>query len=120
VINDPDLNLAMFEAVTPIVGAAYEFCDRLPAITTDAFIRSPLVVRQATLLVAGIAAVHRTEPSLLSRDDYPGGRFHRQHVLEEYDEILRRRWPPHGDRDEWVRYGPAGAPSTTLESEAAA
>ncbi len=35
-------------------------------------------------------------------------------------ELLRRRYPPTGDRDLWVRYGPAGPPHTAVESEAAA
>lgn len=36
-------------------------------------------------------------------DDYLGGRYHRQHVLPEYTEAQKRRYPPHGDRDEWVK-----------------
>jgi hypothetical protein len=42
-------------------------------------------------------------------DDYAGGRYHRPNVLA-LSELARRRYPPTGDRDTWVRYGPAGPP----------
>jgi hypothetical protein len=44
-------------------------------------------------------------------DDWPGGRFHRQNPICYPTELQRRRWPPNGDRDEWIKWGPAGAPS---------
>jgi hypothetical protein len=53
--------------------------------------------------------------------DYAGGRFHRNHELAEYGDVQRLRWPPTGDRDLWVRYGPAGPPAcASVKSEAAA
>jgi hypothetical protein len=45
-------------------------------------------------------------------DDYAGGRFHREHVLDEYTAIQKCRWPPTGDRSAWIRWGPAGPPPT--------
>ena len=59
-IDDPDLNLAMWEASSPMVAAAHVH-GPLPAVS-DAFLRAPLVVRQATLVVAGIARVHLGDP----------------------------------------------------------
>ena len=50
-------------------------------------------------------------------DDWPGGRFHRQHPLY-VPELQLRRWPPNGDRDEWVHWGPAGAPRSARWSAA--
>lgn len=46
----------------------------------------------------------------LIRADYPGGRYHRQHPLLYATALARRRFPPNGNRDEWIRYGPAGRP----------
>jgi hypothetical protein len=52
--------------------------------------------------------------------DYAGGRWHRQHPLPEITELQRRRWPPHGDRAEWIRFGPTGAPLSDDQKAAAA
>jgi len=52
--------------------------------------------------------------------DYPGGRFHRQHPLIYRTVLQRRRFPPNGDRDEWIAYGPAGKPQHPDQEEAAA
>jgi hypothetical protein len=55
-------------------------------------------------------------------DDYPGGRWHRNHVLPEYTELQKRRYPPTGDRAAWVRSGPPGhvnfGPSSPQEEAA--
>ena len=71
--------------------------------------------RLAVLLAAEQVAA-RT-PSLA--DDWPGGRYHRPGPLLAYGELARRRYPPTGDRDLWVRYGPAGplAPATAHRPE---
>lgn len=67
----------------------------------------------------------RTSPKLpddgepLCLDDYVGGQFHRANELAEYTELQRHRWPPTGDRDLWIRYGPDGPPRAA-GSEAAA
>lgn len=42
--------------------------------------------------------------------DFPAGRWHRSHPLPEHTELQLARWPPTGDRDLWIRYGPAGPP----------
>lgn len=55
----------------------------------------------------------------LLRADYAGGRYHRNHPLPEFTELQRRRFPPTGDRDLWVRYGPAGPPQPANSREAA-
>lgn len=60
----------------------------------------------------------RADASLVA-DDYAGGRFHRQHVLAEHTELQIHRYPPTGDRELWVRYGPAGPPLVAVETEAA-
>ena len=44
-------------------------------------------------------------------DDRIGGRFHRNGVLLGYSDLQKHRWPPTGDRDLWVKYGPAGPPA---------
>jgi hypothetical protein len=61
VIDDPDLNLAMLEAVGPLAAAAREF-GPLPAADSDEFIAAPLVVRQAVLCTVGISRVHLGDP----------------------------------------------------------
>ena len=108
-IDDADLNASMFAAAQPVyLRARAEYGKPLPAVGSEEFLAAPESVRQAALMVVGISRVHNTEPALLSRDDYPGGKYHRQHALDEYSEIQRRRYPPNGDRDQWVKYGPAG------------
>lgn len=53
------------------------------------------------------------------RDDYAGGRYHRNNPLQEYTQLQRHRWPPTGNRDLWVKYGPAGPPIPEAGTEAA-
>jgi hypothetical protein len=55
----------------------------------------------AIALALEIANLRRPNPF----DDYPGGRYHRNHPLPKYTELQRLRYPPTGDRDEWVRNG---------------
>lgn len=60
------------------------------------------------VLLAAEQIIART-PSLA--DDWPGGRYHRPGPLLAYGDLARRRYPPTGDRDLWIRYGPAGPPA---------
>lgn len=60
---------------------------------------------------AGLDVGRLREDAPLCLDDYADGRFHRAHELAEYSELQRRRWPPTGDRELWIRYGPAGPPA---------
>jgi hypothetical protein len=67
--------------------------------------------RDDVLLVALALAADAAElrrPSL--RDDYAGGRYHRQNPLPEHSDLQRRRYPPTGNRELWIKYGPAGPP----------
>jgi hypothetical protein len=48
-----------------------------------------------------------------SEDDYFDGRFHRANALTERNELMFRRWPPTGNRELWIKYGPAGPPEVT-------
>lgn len=57
----------------------------------------------ALVVAARLAAEIRAE-RMPSYDDYADGRFHRTHELPaEHAELQKRRYPPNGDRDEWVR-----------------
>lgn len=60
---------------------------------------------------AGLEAGRLREDAPLGLDDYAGGRFHRANTLTEYTKLQRHRWPPSGDRELWIRYGPAGPPA---------
>lgn len=62
------------------------------------------------LVVAARLALETRADRMPSYDDYPGGRYHRIHDLPEHTEVEKARWGPTGDRDLWVRYGPAGPP----------
>lgn len=118
-IADELLVPVVFAAAHPIVQAAREVYGRpLPRLRSQAFLDAPRVVQQAVLIIGGESLV-LASPGVLS-DDYTGGRFHRIHPLPEYAETLRRRWPPTGDRDLWVRYGPDGPPSNELQRRRAA
>jgi hypothetical protein len=58
------------------------------------------------LVVAARLAMELRADRMQSYDDYVGGRFHRTHELpDEYTELQKLRYPPNGDRDEWVRNG---------------
>ena len=67
--------------------------------------------------VALARADHQLDELLLA--DYPGGPYHRQHPLDAQRSLLHRRFPPNGDRAEWIRYGPAGPPLPDTSKEAA-
>ena len=54
----------------------------------------------------------------LLREDHGDGRYHREHPLPEYTRLQIDRWPPNGDRDEWIEYGPAGRPPVGVEAAA--
>lgn len=54
----------------------------------------------------------------LDLDDVLDGRWHRNNVLHPLTELMRRRWPPTGDRDLWIRYGPAEPPEWPLQEAA--
>jgi hypothetical protein len=59
------------------------------------------------LVVAARLALELRADRMQSYDDYAGGRFHRTHELPgEYSELQKLRYPPNGDREEWVRGGP--------------
>ena len=62
------------------------------------------------LVVASRLALEVRADAMHSGDDYPGGRYHRIHQVPEYTAVQKARWGPTGDRDLWVKYGPAGPP----------
>lgn len=63
------------------------------------------------LVVAARLALEIREARMQSYDDYGDGRFHRTHELPgQHSELQTLRYPPNGDRDEWVRGGPARIP----------
>lgn len=45
-------------------------------------------------------------------DDVIGGRYHRSADLDARGVLARHRYPPTGDRDLWIAYGPDGPPAT--------
>lgn len=53
------------------------------------------------------------------RDNYIGGRWHRQHPMTEYSVLQMLRYPPTGCRDMWILYGPDGPPGWVAASESA-
>jgi len=108
---DVELLVAIHEATTALVKAAHEH-GALPSLRSREFITAPIEVRQAVLAVGGssYALAADTLDSFLG-DDYLDGRYHGQHALPAITELQRRRYPPNGDRDEWIRYGPDGPPA---------
>jgi hypothetical protein len=86
------------------VTRAIELADQLARIEPArlAAIISLLPLEQAHAAVVGAEVAYlRAERRL--RDDYPGGRFHRLHTLLDVQELDLLRYPPNGDRDQWVR-----------------
>jgi hypothetical protein len=55
-------------------------------------------------VIAARLAMEIRADRMQSNDDYAGGLYHRIHELpEKYSELQKQRYPPNGDRDEWVR-----------------
>jgi hypothetical protein len=106
---DSDVLAAAYAAADVVVAAARGY-GPLPRLWSHAFVAAPLDVRIGVLAVGGL--------SYLLADDvlegwvsesYTGGPWCRQHVLlPAVTELQRRRYPPTGDRDTWIRTGPAG------------
>jgi hypothetical protein len=107
---DVELLVAINDAVADLVKAAHEH-GPLPSMYSPEFLAAPIEVRQAVLVVAGSSYVFAEEvaDSWLD-DDYVGGRLHRHHQLPLITELQRKRYPPTGCRETWVRYGPDGPP----------
>lgn len=55
-----------------------------------------------------------TEADLIAAD-YAGGAYHRQHPLTSALAVDVHRYPPNGDRAEWIAYGPAGREPDLLD-----
>jgi hypothetical protein len=64
-------------------------------------------LRLVAALVGVRAAYCRAEVEFDAYYD-PNSPWHRNHVLPEYSELQRLRYPPNGDRAAWVRDGPPG------------
>jgi hypothetical protein len=65
------------------------------------------------LVIALVSAVDIMVARYPRISDYYGdGPWHRQHDLLPSN-LLRRRYPPNGCREEWVEFGPNGRPETT-------
>lgn len=75
-----------------------------------------LVVAARLALEIGYARASRP----FNIEDFVDGRYHRAPEIAAYSELQKLRWPPTGDRDLWVQYGPAGPPSDELQSRRAA
>jgi hypothetical protein len=69
------------------------------------------LVAVAVGLDVGLLRAGQALDERLALDYDPGGRWHRVNDLLEIRELDRHRYPPNGDRAEWVTYGPAGRPS---------
>jgi hypothetical protein len=69
------------------------------------------------LVVAARLALEVRADRMLSGDDYPGGRYHRLHDLPERTAVEQARYGPTGDRDLWVRFGPAGPPAIPAQRD---
>lgn len=81
---------------------------RLPSLRSAEFVAAPLEVRLAVLAVCGMSYVLADEVlGSWAGEDFVGGLWHRQTVLlPATTELRRRRYPPTGDRELWVRQGP--------------
>ncbi|MGI8816114.1 MAG: hypothetical protein ACR2G2_12795, partial [Pseudonocardia sp.] len=110
--NDADLFAAVRDAVNPAVQAALQH-GPLPSLRSPEFTTAPPEVRLAVLAACGISYVFAADTlATWLGDDYADGRFHRTHVLlPALGELNLRRYPPTGDRDLWITYGPDGPPA---------
>jgi hypothetical protein len=90
-----------------VVAAAREH-GPLPSLRSREFVAAPLEVRQAVLVVCGLSYLFADD--VLEgwvNEDYADGLWWREHVLlPAVTELQRRRYPPTGDRNAWIRTGP--------------
>lgn len=108
---DVELLAAVNDAVSLIMRAALTH-GPLPSLRSPEFITAPPEVRLAVLAVGGSSYVFAEDTlNTWLTEDYIGGRYHRAHALPAYAELQRLRYPPNGDRDEWIRYGDDGPPA---------
>lgn len=78
---------------------------------TDLGLKLSQLPHDHELVVAARLALELRAERMQSYDDYANGRFHRTHELPgEHTELQKLRYPPNGDRDEWVRGGSARIP----------
>ena len=107
---NPELFAAVHAVVHPVVQRARAH-GPLPAVGSPAWAGAPAVVQVAALLVLSEAWLIGAElVDAVAGEDHIGGRYHRPHLFVGATELQRRRYPPTGDRDLWVKYGPAGPP----------
>lgn len=105
-----DLLVAVHAVVHPIVERARAH-GPLPTVGSAAWTSAPAVVQVAVLLVLAEAWIVGTSMvDEVAHEDYAGGRYHRPHLFPAISELQRRRYPPTGDRDLWIKYGPTGPP----------
>lgn len=98
-IDDDEFNKAAFEAAAPMVNAARQMYGPLLSASSTEFLTAPLLMRQAVLLVIGIARCHQGDPvrALLrevSNDIHGGDRELWRNVAANhvsFAELVRRR-----------------------------
>jgi hypothetical protein len=86
----------------------------LPRLRSQEFLDAPDDVQLAVLVLLGSAWLWGRpglpilkEASLDVHGAVPRGYWSRAAARPSHEEILRRRYPPNGDRDEWVQTGGA-------------
>lgn len=106
---DPDILSAAHAAADVVVTTAGEH-GPLPSLRSREFVAAPLEVRTAVLVVCGLSYLLADDTlEGWAGEDYTGGPWCRQHVLlPAVTELQRRRYPPTGDREAWIRGGPGG------------
>lgn len=99
-------------AVSVVVHTLAALLGRLDPARLAAVVSLLPVEQLIAVRVGADVALDRADHRLaeLLGADFPGGRWHRRHPLPEHTELQLARWPPTGDRDLWIRYGPAGPP----------
>lgn len=109
--DELDLLAAAHAAAEVAVAAARPY-GRLPSLCSREFLAAPVQVRLAVLAVCGLSYVLADDVlGSWAGEDFSGGPWHRQALLlPSVTELRRRRYPPTGDRELWVRHGPAGDP----------
>lgn len=109
--SDAVLLPAVHAITQPLIDAARQH-GPLPAVRSQAFLDAPRDVQVAALLVVAtaylVADPHRTIRHVLlgASDDiraaWPAGIADR---WLPHEDAQRRRYPPHGDPQQWVRHG---------------
>lgn len=112
-VGDVDLYTVLNDLITEYVARAQR---PLSAINSAAFLAADCDTQIAGFLILAAAYLRGVDMADEVFNANYAGQFHRPNLLPALTELDRRRYPPTGDRELWVRYGSDGPPAQLQEA----